>query len=948
MTDGSSGWIASDLTGTMVMPLNPLLSPLSNYGGPTDTLAELPGSPAIDAGNNALIPAGVTTDQRGLPRIVNGIVDIGAFESSEFTIAVTSGSGQSTAVSTAFPDPLVATVTANNPIEPVAGGLVTFTAPEVGASATLGGNPATISADGTVSASAAANAIGGTYTVGAGARGITNSASFSLTNKWVPIFSAVSRIIVYGTPTITLTSHLGAGTVYPTGSIVSITLDTVTQTATVDGSGDFNTTFDTASLPVVGGPYTVTYVFAGNATFVAASDSSTNVTVTPAPLTITANDVSRVYGAADPALGVSYSGFVNGETSSVLGGTLSVVDADAAPTTVVASYTGVITASGQTSTNYTITYVAGNLTVTPAPLTITANDVTRVYGASDPALGVSYSGFVNGETSSVLGGSLSVVDADPAPTTGVGSYAGVITASGQTSTNYTITYVAGNLTVTPAALTITANNITRVYGASDPALGVSYSGFVNGETSSVLGGTLSVVDADAAPTTGVGSYAGVIVASGQTSPNYTITYVGGNLTVTPASLTITANSVTRIYGAADPGLGVSYSGFVNGETSSVLGGTLSVVDSDAAPTTGVGSYSGVITASGQTSTNYTITYVAGNLTVTPAPLTITANSVTRVYGAADPTLGVSYSGFVNGETSSVLGGSLSVVDADAAPTTGVGSYAGVITASGQTSTNYTITYVAGNLTVTPAPLTITANSVSRVYGAADPALGVSYSGFVNGETSSVLGGTLSVVDSDAATTTGVGSYAGVITASGQTSTNYTITYVAGNLTVTPAPLTITANDVTRVYGAADPALGVSYSGFVNGETSSVLGGTLSVVDSDAATTTGVGSYAGVITASGQTSTNYTITYVAGNLTVTPAPLTITANNVSRVYGASDPALGVSYSGFVNGETSSVLGGTLSVVDSDAAPTTGVGSYAGVITASGQTRRTIRSRMLPVI
>ena len=235
----------------------------------------------------------------------------------------------------------------------------------------------------------------------------------------------------------------------------------------------------------------------------------------------------------------------------------------------------------------------------------------------------------------------------------------------------------------------------------------------------------------------------------------------------------------------------------------------------------------MITASGQTSTNYTITYVAGNLTVTPAALTITANGVSRVYGASDPTLGVTYSGFVNGETSSVLGGTLSVVDSDAAPTTAVGSYTGVITASGQTSTNYTITYVAGNLTVTPAALTITANGVSRVYGASDPTLGVTYSGFVNGETSSVLGGTLSEVDSEAATTTAVGSYTGVITASGQTSTNYTITYVAGDLTVTPAALTITANGVSRVYGASDPTLGVTYSGFVNGETSSVLGGTLS-------------------------------------------------------------------------------------------------------------------------
>ena len=98
-TDGSSGWVGSDLTGTSAQPLNPLLAPLGNYGGPTQTMALLPGSPAIDAGNNALIPAGVTTDQRGLARIVDGVVDIGAFESSLFTIAATSGSGQSTAYS---------------------------------------------------------------------------------------------------------------------------------------------------------------------------------------------------------------------------------------------------------------------------------------------------------------------------------------------------------------------------------------------------------------------------------------------------------------------------------------------------------------------------------------------------------------------------------------------------------------------------------------------------------------------------------------------------------------------------------------------------------------------------------------------------------------------------------------------------------------------------------
>ena len=92
---GGSGGLVDGADGNLVGVANPGLGTLGNYGGPTQTMALLPGSPAIDAGNNSLIPSGVTTDQRGLPRIVNGTVDIGAFESSGFTIAVTSGSGQS-------------------------------------------------------------------------------------------------------------------------------------------------------------------------------------------------------------------------------------------------------------------------------------------------------------------------------------------------------------------------------------------------------------------------------------------------------------------------------------------------------------------------------------------------------------------------------------------------------------------------------------------------------------------------------------------------------------------------------------------------------------------------------------------------------------------------------------------------------------------------------------
>ena len=79
-TDGSTGWVASDLKGTVAHPLNPVLSPLGNNGGPTQTLIPLPGSPALGAGSVSLIPAGVTTDQRGGARTAGGKVDIGSVE----------------------------------------------------------------------------------------------------------------------------------------------------------------------------------------------------------------------------------------------------------------------------------------------------------------------------------------------------------------------------------------------------------------------------------------------------------------------------------------------------------------------------------------------------------------------------------------------------------------------------------------------------------------------------------------------------------------------------------------------------------------------------------------------------------------------------------------------------------------------------------------------------
>lgn len=191
-TGGDINFFMAPLNGSnYLIGGNPLLGPLGNYGGPTQTFPLLPGSPAIGAGTAVGAP---TIDQRGLPTA--GRVDIGAFQSQGFTVTPAAGrNGQSTTVDRAFPNPVAVVVTANNPVEPVDGGIINFgVTPVGGASATLSAASATI-AGGRASVTATAGGTAGTYLVtataaGAGETGLalTNTAAIGVTGP--PLGSA--------------------------------------------------------------------------------------------------------------------------------------------------------------------------------------------------------------------------------------------------------------------------------------------------------------------------------------------------------------------------------------------------------------------------------------------------------------------------------------------------------------------------------------------------------------------------------------------------------------------------------------------------------------------------------------------------------------------------------------------------------------------------------------
>src|SRR5262249_41532680 len=144
----------------------------------------------------------------------------------------------------------------------------------------------------------------------------------------------------------------------------------------------------------------------------------------------------------------------------------------------------------------------------------------------------------------------------------------------------------GTLTINPAALTGTADNKSRLYGETNPVFTVTYTGFVNGENSGMVIGTLTG-SSPADTNSPVGTYP--ITVGGQTAPNYNISYVPGVLTINPAALLVQADNKTRAYGHSNPVLTATITGFVNAESTNVLGGTLALSTS-ADTNSSIGSY----------------------------------------------------------------------------------------------------------------------------------------------------------------------------------------------------------------------------------------------------------------------------------------------------------------------------------------------------------------------
>ena len=520
---------------------------------------------------------------------------------------------------------------------------------------------------------------------------------------------------------------------------------------------------------------------------------SVQYTINKAELTIKANDNTIVYGDTASDKGVTYSGFLNGEDESVLGGEL----------TYTFSYTPgmdkglyIITPEGKTSGNYEIKTVPGTLTVEPREVTLTWHDYeNRTYG--------------DGKRVYATAGNLLEADAGKV----------VVELSGNAANaSGTFTAIAERLTGDKAGNYKLPENATKEYtiGLAEQKLTFAKTG----DQSLTYGDTLenpaknnradgsavtytssdpavATVDANGKVTVKKVGTATITATAAAVDGKYTEAKATYQLTVTARPISLTITPVTYYYGQP----GVSFTPSLRTVSGSLAEGdnykTLKLSWSSVGTMWKAGTFD--VNATSYNS-NYNVTFDGtGKLIVQPRPITVTVDAASRTYGEANPTFTAKKTGgmdFVGSDNVESLGLSLTT---DATATSPVGSYNVTGTAS---NGNYAVTVVGKDaLTVTAKAITVTVTPVTRAYGDANPAFTATVpSGALVGEdTVESLNLTLS---STATTTSDVRSYDVTGSANNR---NYEVTIDGANkLTVTKKELTendleFAGTPITKVY-----------------------------------------------------------------------------------------------------------------------------------------------------
>jgi hypothetical protein len=446
-------------------------------------------------------------------------------------------------------------------------------------------------------------------------------------NTWQDISGATSATLTIAHPTVAMSGqryravfHNGCGSA--TSSAATLTVHPKEATVTADNKarayGEANPALTaTVTGAVVGGDpihytlattaqtlsdvgsYPIVVTLGTNPNYDVTAVNGT-LTVNPKSATVTANNKAKVYGEVNPTLTATVVGAVAG------GDTIHYMLSTTAQTlSNVGDYPIIVTLG--TNPNYNVTKTDGTLTISPKNATVTVDSKFKTYGDANPELTATVTGAVEGGdtihyTLSTTAQMLS----------NVGDYPIVVTLG--TNPNYSVTKTDGTLTISARPVTVTADDRTKTYGDADPVLTYQVTG------GSLVGGDAFTGALTRAGGESVGTYA-IQQGTLALSSNYTLTFVGANLTINKRNASVTPGSFTRQYSDLNPSFTGTLSGFLESD------GITAVYSTTAIPASLPGNYTITATLSPENRLgNYNITYHTGALTIVKEDAIVTFGS----------------------------------------------------------------------------------------------------------------------------------------------------------------------------------------------------------------------------------------------------------------------------------------------------------------------------------
>ncbi len=673
--------------------------------------------------------------------------------------------------------------------------------------------------------------------------------------------------------------------------------------------------------------------------------SNNTSTINQANLVLTTNNVTKTYdgtlvaaGTAAVASGTVFSG------DSLSGGSFAFTDKNAGTGNKTVTAAGVTVNDGNGGNNYSVSYVDNTTsTINKADLTVTATGVTKTYDGTLSATG-------NGSVG-VLAGAGAGESVNTAATQvftdknfGIGNK--TVQASGLTikdngnadvTGNYNIAYVDNTTsTINKANVTLSTSDVTKTYDGGLSASGavvVTAGQVFAGDSTS--GGTFAFTDKNFGVGNKTVTTTGVTVGDGVNNANYNVSYADNTTsTINKASLVLSTSNVTKTYDgtlAASGTAAVSAGTLFGGD--SLTGGSFAFTDKNAGNGNKTVTAGGVTVGDGVNNANYSVSYV-DNTTSTINPFAVSVSGTRTYDGTADVAAGVLNIGPLVGSETLGLSGLATMADKNVgANKTLTVAGLNLIDGSGLAS-NYTFTGGTQQASITQASLTVGTGNVIKTYDSNTSAAGTA---MVTGGTlfsgDNLTGGTFAFTDKNAGTGNKTVTTTGVTVGDGMNNGNYAVTYANNTTsTINKADLTVTASGVSKVYDGTTAAI-VGYGDNRLGSDVLSVTGVASFADKNAGNgkTVGVNS----IALGGTDAGNYNLlnTTTSTTASITPKALTVTANGDTKLYDGSaySGGNGVSYSGFVAGDSLADIGGILGYGGSSQGAVA-AGNY--VITAGG--------------